>query len=321
MIDLLRANGKFYKANLHCHSTISDGKMTPEQIKEYYKKHGYSIVAFSDHNVFVQHPELCDKEFLAVPSIEVDFSLNKEGVATRRITCHMNFYAKNINDQVISYEREYDISYINEFVKKMSEKGWLCTLNHPEWSLQPTEDVLALDKIHAIEVFNYHNEKTTNNGYSNGYYSQYIASSKKAFSVFADDTHCGVDQNGNLIAPSEACGGFIFVSMSELSYEAFYNSLKEGRFYPSTGVEIKEFYLDEEKDELVIKSSPVCVVVVKSGLTWNAERRFSNKDDITESRFSMKEIRKTGCGAVWIELRTLDGKRANTQPFYYRESK
>ena len=34
---LLPRTGKFYKANLHCHSTVSDGKLTPAELKEAYK--------------------------------------------------------------------------------------------------------------------------------------------------------------------------------------------------------------------------------------------------------------------------------------------
>lgn len=30
---LLPETGHFYKANLHCHSTVSDGSRTPEEIK------------------------------------------------------------------------------------------------------------------------------------------------------------------------------------------------------------------------------------------------------------------------------------------------
>ena len=34
---LLSQEGTFYKANLHCHTTVSDGKRTPEEIKKEYK--------------------------------------------------------------------------------------------------------------------------------------------------------------------------------------------------------------------------------------------------------------------------------------------
>ena len=55
---LLPQTGQFFKANLHCHTTISDGSMTPEEIKEAYTSHGYSVVAFTDHDVLIPHPEL-----------------------------------------------------------------------------------------------------------------------------------------------------------------------------------------------------------------------------------------------------------------------
>ena len=37
---LFPQEGKFYRANLHCHSTLSDGKRTPEELKEIYKSAG-----------------------------------------------------------------------------------------------------------------------------------------------------------------------------------------------------------------------------------------------------------------------------------------
>ena len=52
---LLPKEGKFYKANLHMHTTISDGRMTLEETKEEYQKRGYSIVAFTDHEVLLPH--------------------------------------------------------------------------------------------------------------------------------------------------------------------------------------------------------------------------------------------------------------------------
>ena len=37
---LLPESGNFYKANLHCHTNVSDGKWTPEKVKEEYSKQG-----------------------------------------------------------------------------------------------------------------------------------------------------------------------------------------------------------------------------------------------------------------------------------------
>ena len=67
MIDLLKANGPFRKANMHCHTTLSDGGMTAAQVKDWYKQHGYSIVAFTDHSKYAAYPELKDADFLPIP--------------------------------------------------------------------------------------------------------------------------------------------------------------------------------------------------------------------------------------------------------------
>ena len=69
---LLPENGNFYKANLHCHTTLSDGRLTPEEIKELYKSQGYSIVAYTDHNILIPHNDLSDDAFLALNGLEMD---------------------------------------------------------------------------------------------------------------------------------------------------------------------------------------------------------------------------------------------------------
>ena len=52
----------WYRANMHCHTTCSDGSLTPEEVKEAYKNMGYSIVAYTDHSKFAWYPELQDAD-------------------------------------------------------------------------------------------------------------------------------------------------------------------------------------------------------------------------------------------------------------------
>ena len=77
--DLL-GEGNFYKASLHTHTTISDGRIEPEQVKKMYKDKGYSIVAFTDHEVLVSHRELSDDNFLALTAYEI--GINERGIDT-----------------------------------------------------------------------------------------------------------------------------------------------------------------------------------------------------------------------------------------------
>ena len=67
---LIDPEKKQYKANLHSHSTLSDGKLTPEELKKLYKDNGYDILAITDHEYPKSHNDLTDKDFLMVTGYE-----------------------------------------------------------------------------------------------------------------------------------------------------------------------------------------------------------------------------------------------------------
>ena len=76
---LFKNDQNLYKANLHCHTNVSDGDCTPLEIKEIYKKEGYSVVAYTDHDIMVAHPELRDDDFLPLTGFEVELDQKVEG--------------------------------------------------------------------------------------------------------------------------------------------------------------------------------------------------------------------------------------------------
>ena len=92
---LLPENGNFYKANLHSHSNLSDGKLSPEEMKALYKKHGYSVIAYTDHDMLIPHHDLTDDDFLALSGFEVE--INQDGSPLKKTdkTCHLCFIAKS----------------------------------------------------------------------------------------------------------------------------------------------------------------------------------------------------------------------------------
>ncbi|MBR5868897.1 MAG: hypothetical protein IKZ21_05575, partial [Clostridia bacterium] len=123
---LLPENGNFYKANLHMHTAISDGKMTPEEVKEEYKKRGYSVVAFTDHEVIVPHTDLTDENFVAITAYEI--ATNGEmpsGGFPFAQTYHVNLYAKDPQKDlspVFTMSRlwpPHAIQYMTEEAKKV----------------------------------------------------------------------------------------------------------------------------------------------------------------------------------------------------------
>ena len=74
---ILPNNVNWYRANMHCHSNISDGSFTPDKIKKEYKKMGYSIVAFTDHDILLDHSYLNDEDFLNTFTKEFELTFSK----------------------------------------------------------------------------------------------------------------------------------------------------------------------------------------------------------------------------------------------------
>ena len=102
---LISPEVKQYKANLHCHTTLSDGQFTPLEIKKLYQKNGYSIVAFSDHEKLIPHPELEDENF--IPLTAVEYMWNEYEITPNNAS---------------EYEKPSNISVANKKVNELKDK-------------------------------------------------------------------------------------------------------------------------------------------------------------------------------------------------------
>lgn len=318
MIDLLKRNGPFFKANLHCHTTISDGGMTPEQVKHWYKSHGYSIVAYTDHSKYHWHSHLQDADFLPVAGVEAAFTcLDPNNPPLKYKLCHINFWAKDPETAVyIPEEQTYDVGVINRYIAAMKKNGFLCGLNHPAWSLQSTEEIHGIQGLDTFEVFNYGSHFLDNNGDGQGHYSIFLNSGRRAWAVATDDNHAAMDGADRTVVMDDTLGGYIMISMPELSYSCFAEALEKGRFYASSGPEFKELYIDEERDMLILECSPVRLVLVKGIHTVKAARLISRDDDITHAEIPLGSIRQKE-PHFRVELVNTQGQRAYSQPYWF----
>ena len=127
---LLPNNVNWYRANMHCHTTVSDGHYSPEEIKKAYKEMGYSIVAYTDHEIIRTHNDLTDDEFLAITSSE--FSINDckpcfeipegeymDGWKSKKVI-HLGIYAKDKNNTFHPATSEETFNYWKSQGKDMT---------------------------------------------------------------------------------------------------------------------------------------------------------------------------------------------------------
>ena len=305
---LLPKNGKFYKANLHCHTTFSDGQWTPEKVKEEYMNKGYSIVAYTDHNVMVPHGELSDDSFLALTGYEINISTPRNGSSiTGYKTCHICFIAPtekdtdqvcvhrtkylNIGDNqpeiletMVKYDRSepdfvrfYTPECINECIAKAKEKGYFVTYNHPTWSQEGYEQYMAYDGMDAMEICNFGCLVGGWQEYNPRAYDDMLRGGKRIYCTATDDNH----NNKN-----DSFGGFTFIKADSLDYPTIFKALKDGHFYSSQGPEIYELYLEGNK--VTVKCSPAREIRLNTGVISAELVKNDDGSPVTEATFTLE---------------------------------
>lgn len=312
---LLPENGTFYKANLHSHTTFSDGRLTPEEDKEAYRSRGYQILAITDHRVYHDHRDLDEETFLTIPAVEMDINeVSPERLRPTDRTYHINFYdtdpdymkeekAKDLHPEC----RYGDKDYINSYIRKMGEMGFLACYNHPYWSMQTREDYLPLEGIFAMEIYNHGCEHDGMYGYNPQAYDEMLRAGKKIFCLATDDNHNSLPLDDPF---SDSFGGFTMIKAEELTLQSVVKALKNGDFYSSMGPEIRELYIED--NELVVKTGPVQRIYVVTS-TRNCHRKaVLPGETLTEARFPLNGEE----GYIRVRVDDGRGKYADSNAYF-----
>ncbi|MBU7003944.1 MAG: hypothetical protein HXS50_00155, partial [Theionarchaea archaeon] len=45
-----KKRGKWFRGNIHTHTTESDGRLSPSEVSEFYRSRGYDFLCLTDHN-------------------------------------------------------------------------------------------------------------------------------------------------------------------------------------------------------------------------------------------------------------------------------
>lgn len=289
----------FYKANLHCHTTLSDGKHTREEVKEDYKAKGYSVVAFTDHEFVVNNSDLNDENFLAITSTELAIKEDSKQSTLKNLkmkVCHLNFYSPTPDNTItpcyssiynhyvredtkdlVKFDKEWKRAHttrgINKMIREGNKKGYLVSFNHPSWSLETERDYIGLEGVWAVELYNH----SVVNGGGRGdehVFEEMLRAGKKVYCTAADDNH----------GENDRFGGFTVINAEKLDYDTIFNALRYGYFYASTGPQIKSLVYEDNKVTFE------CSDCVKVSLVTEGRRRSAiQADNINSGEFEVKD--------------------------------
>lgn len=333
---LLPKEGNFYKANLHAHSTGSDGGFTPEQLKAEFKKRGYSVLCITEHEVLKDYTCYDDEDFIFINGYELSINENKSDDWTQNKCAHLNLYSGDkhnvkqicynpdsiwfagdeVKNSVRYYgeicNREYSPEFINNLIKEANDKNCIVCLNHPYWSLQEPSELCEYKGLFALEIYNTDNVYLGWPEYDIYAYDIMSRHNIRLSPQMADDNHNPITEDNRFCG---TFGGFNMIKAKDLSYESIFSALKNQEFYCSQGPQIFDLYIEDGVAH--ITCSNVKDIIMATGIRHI--KRFFAKDGeyITSACFNVEDRFK------YIRFDVIDenGRHANTRAYFSDEWK
>lgn len=305
---LLPPEGNLYKANLHCHTTVSDGEFSPAQIKQHYKQEGYHAVAFTDHQVCIPHRELTDDGFVALTGIEIAYGIRKS------TSIHVCGIARDPMAELSHPNTiENDIGMLNEGIALLTRKDFITTLNHPRWSGISAGDIGAIRGFSNMEVVNGYELMLDGYGDSSGCFEEALRSGRRLRPIAADDSH---HKKPSGEPGYEYFRAFTVIKAPALTYGALIDALDRGCFYASTGPMIENLWL--ENGILHLECSPVRGVYVHGNLYSHRASHVTEDDTVTKLDLDVSKLCKDA-SYLFVKIVNTRGECAWAVPLWLKQ--
>lgn len=323
----LPSQSQFYKGNLHSHTTVSDGCLSPKEAAAMFRARGYHFVCLSEHDRYTDWRDTLNcEDFLILPGLEASACLLKEeddplplkvhhlngilGTKAMEQDAEEAFSHGELLPPPIHYGNWDGLAAAQGVVDTLHRHGLFVTYNHPIWSRIAPEDILELQGLWAMEIYNYNTVNESATGADTTYWDLMLRSGRQVFAFASDDNH-----NQGIF--DDACGAWIQVAAPSLSHEAIVSALLQGDFYSSCGPEI--FGWGVENDCVWVECSPcervsfICGGFVHAGATQIS----ADRDGICRAEFPL-----TGKETyVRVECVDYDKKTAWTNAIFLKPEK
>ena len=291
--------GRFWRGNLHTHSTASDGRLTPEETCRFYRDNGYDFLAITDHFLesygfpVVDTRPFRTADFCTLTGAELHAGQTQFGQLWHILAVGLPLdFAPSQNGENGP-----------EIAARALEAGAYVAVAHPNWYNLTIEDALSLGPVDAIEVFNGiaidHNDKAD----SWMMLDNLLERGHRYTACATDDAHFKPER-------FDAMRGWVHVKAEALEPELLLAALKAGHYYSSTGPQLHNIQIFPG-DRIIIDCSPVeRVYVTGSGY----QSVFTSGNGLTRVELPLERIQAPYCR---VTIRDTNGGRAWSNPIWF----
>ncbi|MGW4123078.1 CehA/McbA family metallohydrolase [Nocardia sp. NPDC004711] len=299
--------GRFFKGNLHTHSTGSDGKLNPVDVIARYRDRGYDFLALTDHFWSLYDFPVTDTTpyrtdgFTTLIGAELHCGGTPYGGGWSNGLWHIIALGLPLD-----FAPTRDDETVHELTARAAASGAWISLAHPGSQGFEPHHVLEVENIDAVEVYNSGAEYYDERG--DGWYlaDGLAARGRKIGCVAVDDAHF----DGR---PHEFTG-FVLVKAEEGTPEALLAALKARHYYASQGPEIHDIAVVDNM--VTVRCSPAESIIVAG--RGSAAPQWHYGENVTEHSFAFDG---GFCdGYLRVTVRDHAGRRAWSNPFFFGQS-
>jgi predicted metal-dependent phosphoesterase TrpH len=293
VVNLLGEGPVVLRANLHGHTTESDGRLAPQDYVDWYAGRGYDALAITDHNVRTDPSTLDSRGMLLIPGAEVTATGTEFGGQYHLVALGP------LPEQLPSVTTPGP-----ESARLLTAAGAVVVVAHPHWSGLTGADLLAVEAATGVEVWNGGTVLDSEKGVALALWDELLRRGRRLWGFATDDAHFRF-LDGAL--------GWVVLHATERSVAAALEALRQGHFYGSAGPEIQTVHI--EGNTVTVACSP-CAGIYCLGFAGRNQYRLADGAPLTEARFTLRG------DEPWLRVQVTgsDGRSAWTQPWWPGES-
>lgn len=290
--------GRFWRGNLHSHSTLSDGNKSPEQVCQLYREAGYDFISLTDHFMEKYSFPLADTRayrnggFTTILGAELHTDQTEFGSVWHILANGLPLdFAPPTPDESAAH-----------LAARALEAGAFVSVAHPHWYALTEQDIESLGLVDAIEIYN-GVAIDANDRADSWYLADVMLGRGHRYAVCATDDYHGKEFRSDFMR------GWVWVKSETLTPESLLAALKAGAYYSSTGPQIFDVQVISGQ-KAYIRCSPVDRILI-TGKASAGSQAYGH--GITEAEIDLRHLQSPYCR---VTVRDSYGERAWSNPIW-----
>lgn len=298
------APGRFWRGNLHTHSTRSDGVVEPEEVCRRYRAEGYDFLAITDHFMGPYGYPIVDTsayrtpDFTTILGAELHSGKMENGELWHILAVGLPpDFAPSHTPSFFPVE---GMETGPEIAQRARDAGAYVAIAHPEWGGLSLNDARSLEAAHSVEIYNHGCQVGADRAEGFWHLDRLLEEGRRLTLCATDDAH---------FTEPDHFGGWTMVKAEENTPEALLAALKAGHMYASTGPEIHDIVWSENTVSVACSAAATIIIQGKGCAAISHHGESMTRAELRLDRFAQ---------SPWMRLTVVDraGKRAWSNPFW-----